>query len=58
MNLENIEIRQLIEKKRLKYFEIANEMGIDRSTLSRWLGVDLTPEHKKKILDAINRIEI
>lgn len=54
--MNNIEIRQTIEKKRLKYWEVAKEVGIDPATLSKWLRVELEGEKKQRIIDAINKI--
>ena len=54
MILNNIEVRQAIEKKRLKYYEVAQAIGIDACTLSKWLQKELTEERKKRVMDAIN----
>ena len=53
MNMYNLDIRQEIEKKRIKYFELAKVLGVDPCTLSRWLQRDLSKEKKAKILQAI-----
>ena len=58
MTLNNMEIRQAIEKKRLKYFEVAAALKINPATLSRWLQCELTPERKKEVLKAIHDIKI
>lgn len=57
MNLNNIEVRQAIEKKRLKYYEVAKALGIHAGSLSRWLQSELDNEHKKRILDAIRKLK-
>lgn len=53
MNFNNMEIRNAIDKKRIKYFELAAALNIDPCTLSRWLQKELTTDQKKKILKAI-----
>jgi len=57
MKMNNLEVRELIERKRVNYYEIANELGIDRSTLSRWLQTELTDERKAKVIRAIKSIK-
>ena len=57
MRLNNMEIRFAIEEKRLKYDEVARELGVWPSTLSRWLQTEVSPEKKQMILDAIDRIK-
>ena len=58
MSLNNMEIRQAIEKKRLRYFEVAQELNINPATLSRWLQNELDPERKRKVLKAIKAIKL
>jgi len=50
----NLEIREAIEKKRLKHYEVAQSLGISPYTLSVWLRTELSAEQKKKILKAIH----
>ncbi len=57
MNLNNIEIRHAIEKTRLKYYEVAQAVGIDACTLSKWLQKELTEERKARVLDAIHKLK-
>lgn len=49
----NEDIRKKIEKKGLKYYEIAYQLGITETTFSRWLHVPLTEDRRKRILDVI-----
>ena len=58
MKMNNIEVRQLIERKRLKYYEVANALGVNVSTLSRWLQVELSEERKTKVVKAIKSIKV
>jgi len=54
MNINNIEIREQIEKRRLKHFEVAAACGVNPATFSRWLQLELPDEKKKEILKVIN----
>lgn len=49
----NQKIRQEIEHRRLRYFEVANILGISACTLSVWLRFELSPEREAQIMDAI-----
>ena len=54
--MNNIDVRKAIEKNRVKYWEVANALNINSSTLSRWLQCELSPERKKAVIDAISRV--
>ena len=54
--MANQEIKNLILKKRLKYYEVAEAMGISPGYLSTLLRKELTDEMKTKVVDAINTI--
>lgn len=51
--MANEEIRQEIEKRRLKYYEVAKQLNIAPATLTRWLRFEVSGERKKEILTAI-----
>lgn len=56
--MKNIEIREAIEKKRLRYYEVAAALGVHPASFSRWLyQSELTGDKKRRILDAIKRIK-
>lgn len=57
MTLYNMEIRQAIEKKRLKYYEVAAALGVTPYTFSHWLQNEIKPEKKKEILKTIKGIK-
>lgn len=57
MNKANVEIRQAIERKRIRHYEIAKKLGISPYTFSVWLRYELTPEKKEKVLGVINDYE-
>lgn len=52
--MANAEIRALILKHRIRHYEVASQMNISESTLSRWLRKELPLEKKQEILNAIN----
>lgn len=56
--MKNKEIREAINHKRLKYYEVANALGISRFTFSVWLSEELPENKKKEILEVIEKIEI
>ena len=61
MKVDNSErcrqVRQVIERKRLKYLEVADAVGIDPSTLSHWLR-KMSQERYDRIMRAIESIEL
>ena len=57
MVFNNIEIRQAINDKRLKYYEVADALGIHAESLSRMLRKELDGEQKQRVLDAIESIK-
>lgn len=54
--MANQKIKNLILKHRLKYYEVADVMGISQGYLSTLLRKPLTQEMERKVLDAINKI--
>lgn len=55
--MANEEIRTLINKSRLKYWEIAREYGLTDSNFSKLLRNPLSTENKQKILDIIEKLK-
>lgn len=57
MKLVNLEIRTLMEKKRVKGYEVAAFLGISETSFSRMLCRGELPEEKKeRIISAIKSI--
>ena len=56
--VHNLEIRKAIEKKRLRYYEVAKACGVNAITFSRWLRYELDDEKKKFILKRIKEIKL
>ena len=54
--MANQEIKNLIMKHRLKYYEVADEMGISAGYLSTLLRKPLSEEMKQKVNVAINKL--
>lgn len=54
--MTNQKIRQVIEKHRIKYYEVAEALEISSSTFSVWLRKEFTPEQQQKVLKAINEV--
>lgn len=57
MILNNMEIRKQIEKKRLRYYEVAQAVGIDACTFSKWLQKELDEKRRERVLDAIEKLK-
>ena len=57
MFLANAEIRESIRKKRLRHYEIAEALGVNEFTFSRWLRNELPDEKKREIKKAIEQIK-
>ncbi len=58
MNLNNLEIRQMIEQKRLRYYEVAHKVGVTPVTLSIWMQTELTDDRRERVLKAIESFEL
>ena len=56
MNLNNLEIRQMIEQKRLRYYEVARKVGVSQVTLSIWMQTELTGERRERVIKAIESL--
>lgn len=54
--MKNLEIRQAVAKNRLRFYEVADALGISEFTLSRKLRKELEDDEKKKILAAIDKL--
>lgn len=52
--IANIEVRELVKDKEIRYEDIANKIGISRVWLSRLMSEELSQEWLRKILDAIS----
>lgn len=54
--MNNLKIRQAITRHRLKYYEVAKEIGVSPFTFSVWLREELAPERQQEVLKAIDSL--
>ena len=54
--MSNIDIREALDKKDVRQWEVAEEMGVSEFTFSRRMRRDVSPEYKEQILSAIRKI--
>lgn len=50
----NQEVREALQNKGMKQWELADMLGISEFTLTRWLRKELTEDEKELLLKAIN----
>lgn len=53
----NEDIRNSIKEAKVKYYEVANRLGITDSSFSRILRYELDGEYKFKILEIIDKMK-
>ena len=58
MEKPNADIRSLLERRRVRFWEVAFAMGVSPETFSRWLRKELDAERKEEITNVINNIKI
>jgi len=54
--VKNLEIRQRAKKSNIRYWEIAEHMGISAETLCRWMRKEFDEEKKRNAMNAIDEI--
>lgn len=54
--MKNYEIKELMMKKRVRMYEIAEAMNISESTLYRLMRKELSSVEKEKIIEIINKL--
>ena len=55
--MKNVDIRMMVSESKLKYKDVAKEIGISPEWLSRLLRFTLSPENKLRITEAIDRLK-
>ena len=50
----NQDVREALQNKGMKQWELADMLGISEFTLTRWLRKELTEDKKELLLKAIN----
>ena len=54
---KNVEVRQAIKKAAIKYWQVADKIGITDGNFSRLLRHELSPEKKAEIFAAIAELQ-
>lgn len=54
--MHNLEIRESIKQNGVKYWQLADALGISAPTLTIWLRHELPPEKKQRIMEAIEEV--
>ena len=52
----NNDIKQLMKKKNVYQYQVAEQLGITEWTLLRWLRTKLDKDKKERIIKAINEL--
>lgn len=55
-NIANSDVRSLLKRERIAYWEIAQVLGVHENSLTRWMRTELDVDKKFKILRAINTV--
>ena len=55
--MNNLELRRLIFESGLKKYEIAEKVGINAATFSRWFQRELSSEKRQRIEQAIRELQ-
>lgn len=56
MEIANMDIRNIIKESNLKYWQVADSIGLNDGNFSRLLRKELPKEKKEEILQAINKL--
>lgn len=54
--LQNESIREKIYQNKLRYWQVAEEIGISPSTFTVWLRTELKEDKKKRVISAIDKL--
>ena len=55
--MENIDIRMAMLKNNIKFWQVANVIGINPDTFSRWMRYELTGERLERVQKAIDELK-
>lgn len=56
--MKNVEIREILRKRRIFNYEVAQQLGITEFTFCRWLREEFSVERRKLVLEAIDELTI
>ena len=51
--MKNLDIREALKNANMRHWVLADELGIDESTLARWLRHELPKDKKERIMEII-----
>lgn len=51
--MKNLDIREALKNANMRHWVLADELGIDESTLTRWLRQELPTDKKERIIKII-----
>lgn len=54
--MNNIEIRESIKRRGVKYWQVADALSVSAPTLTIWLRHELPPTKKQRIMQAIEEV--
>jgi hypothetical protein len=54
--LKNIDVREALKSRNIKWWEVCDYLGISQCTLSRQLRYELPDDYKAKIISAVEAI--
>ena len=54
--MNNLEVRIMIMEHNLKYYQVAEALGVSPYTFTIWLRKELSPERKTRVIDAIHKL--
>ncbi len=54
--MNNVEVRRKIFEKDIKKYQVAEKLGINWVTLSRWLQTEMSDDKKARVLAAIDEL--
>lgn len=57
MPKRNMDVREAIQASGFNHWLVAERIGVNDTTFSRWLRQELSPEKKQKILQAIEELK-
>ena len=56
--MANAEIREILRKKRIRHYEVAEQLGVSEYTFCKWLRSELPPDKREEVLEAIKKIAV
>ena len=56
--MENVEIRMTMLKNNIKFWQVANVIGVNPDTFSRWMRYELTGERLERVQKALDELRV